>query len=184
MNGDVTVREAMTRDYVGVSESDGIVETAELLLDEDLAGAIVLRGQEPIGMVTAKDVLAWLVHDGSDEDTVAACMTDTVPTISPDASVESAVDELFARSATQLVVIDDGGEPVGVLTQRDVVAASTLSPAEVAVDREIDAARVDRIEADGEGELSDQGICEQCGSLASALVSVGGKSLCADCRDV
>lgn len=186
MNGDVTVREAMTRDYVGVSESDSVVETAALLLDEDLAGAIVLRGQDPIGMVTARDVLSWLVHDGEDGGTVGECMTENVPTILPEKSIEAAVDELFARSATQLLVVDSTGEPLGVLTQRDVVAATTLSPTEEVADREVDSARMERVEADGEGEggFSEQGICERCGALASDLVSFNGQLLCADCRDV
>jgi len=185
MNGDVTVREAMTRDYVGVSESDTVVETAALLLDEDLAGAIVLRGQDPIGMVTARDVLSWLVHDSEDgEGTVGECMTENVPTILPGKSIEAAVDELFARSATQLLVVDSTGEPAGVLTQRDVVAATTLTPTEEATDREVDSARIERVEADGDGGFSDQGICERCGALASELASFNGQLLCADCRDV
>jgi CBS domain-containing protein len=188
MNGDVTVREAMTRDYVGVSESDPLDETAMVLLEADVPGAIVLRGQEPIGMLTARDVLAWVANgDDAESATVADCMSTELPTISPDATLSKATDELFARSATQLVVTDTTGEPVGMLTQRDVVAAGTISPTEETRDHDVEQSRVDpseTIEADGEGTFNDQGICERCGALASDLVSFNGQLLCADCRDV
>lgn len=190
MNGEVTVREAMTRDFVGVSEGDRIVDAAELLLEEDSAGAIVLRGQDPIGMLTAEDVLAWLVADGdSDEATVADGMTDSVPTISPDRSVEDAAELMFSRSVTQLVVSGDDGGPQGVLTQGDIVATTTLASGEAAGENMVDVepARVEAelgAQAEGDGGFSEQGICERCGALTSDLTSFNGQLLCNDCRDV
>ncbi|MFB6189113.1 MAG: CBS domain-containing protein [Halapricum sp.] len=183
MNGDVTVREAMTRDYVGVSESDSIVETAALLLDEDSDSAVVLRGQNPIGMVTARDLLSRLVEAG-DEGTVADCMSTEVPEVPPEQSIEAAVDKLFARSVAQLLVVDSSGELLGILTQRDIVAATTLTPSEAAGDQVAEPARIEDGETDGGEAMSEQGICERCGALTADLVTFNGQSLCADCRDV
>ena len=58
MNENVTVREVMEREFVGVSESDGVLETSELLLREGSDLAVVLRGSEPVGVVTAALVFA------------------------------------------------------------------------------------------------------------------------------
>ncbi|MFW6017738.1 MAG: CBS domain-containing protein [Halapricum sp.] len=187
MNGDVTVQEAMTRDYVGVSGSDSIRDTAELLLEEDAPGAVVLKGQEPIGIVTAGDALSWVVRDGNVDASVTECMTDSVPEVRPEQPIEAAVDELFARSATLLVVADNGGKPLGVLTQRDVIAATTFTPTETTAERDVEPARVEsesQAPADADGGYSEQGICERCGALTADLVSFNGQLLCPDCREV
>ncbi|MCU4716554.1 CBS domain-containing protein [Halapricum hydrolyticum] len=187
MNGDVTVQEAMTRDFVGVSGSDSIRDTAQLLLEEDTPGAVVLKGQEPIGIVTAGDALSWLVRGGSADASVTECMTDTVPEVAPEQPIEAAVDELFAQSATLLVVTDNGGKPLGVLTQRDVIAATTFTPTDTATDQEVEPARLEsepQAPADADGGYSEQGICERCGALTSDLVSFNGQLLCPDCREV
>lgn len=185
MNGDVTVREAMTRDFVGVSEGDGMVEAASLLLEEDAAGAVVLRGMNPVGMLTAADVLAWLVANGAVEDaTVGDAMAESVPTVAPETSIEDAAELLFTHSTDQLVVTD-GGQPLGVLTQGDIVAATTFAPGEQSSHAE--PARVESepgATAQGDGGFSEQGICERCGALTSDLSSFNGQLLCSDCMDV
>ncbi|QSG08353.1 CBS domain-containing protein [Halapricum desulfuricans] len=187
MNGDVTVQEAMTRDYVGVSGSDSVRDTAKLLLEEETPGAVVLKGREPIGIVTASDALSCHVGDESADAAVTECMSDVVPEVAPDQPIEAAVDELFAQSATMLVVTDNGGEPLGVLTQRDVIAATTFTPSEVSSEQNAEPARLEsesQAPADADGGYSEQGICERCGALTSDLVSFNGQLLCPDCREV
>lgn len=193
MNGEVTVREAMTPEFVGVSEGDDIVDAAALLLDEETPGAVVLRGSEPVGMLTDRDVLGWLVSDG-EGGTVADAMRDGVPTISPNQSVEDAAAEMFSRSTSQLLVVNERGELQGVLTRSDIVATTTLAPVD---EPETEAMEDTRREAAvrhesettvaagaGDGGFSEQGICERCGALAGSLASVNGELLCSDCRDI
>jgi len=187
MNGDVTVQEAMTRDFVGVSGSDTIRDTANLLLEEDAPGAVVLEGVDPVGVVTASDALSWLVDDGRADATVTECMSEQVPSVTADQEIGAAVDALFAQSATLLVVTDDGGEPLGVLTQRDVIAATAFSPGQAVTDQEVEPARIEsesESPTNADGGYSDQGICGRCGALTSDLVSFNGQLLCPDCRDV
>lgn len=190
MNGDVTVREAMTRDFVGVSEGDRVVDAASLLLEENAAGAVVLRGQEPVGLLTEKDVLSVVVRDGDTEDaTVADAMRSSVPTVDPDSSIADAAELMFSHSCSQLVVTDATATPVGVLTQADIVATTTLSTTATAEtnDSTVEPARVEAevgATADGEASFSEQGICERCGSLTGDLTSFNGQLLCDDCMDV
>jgi CBS domain-containing protein len=197
MNGEVTVREAMTPEFVGVSEGDDIVDAAELLLAEDVPGAVVLRGNEPVGMLTGRDVLQWLVDsDDGAEATVREGMRDGVPSISANRSVDDAAAEMFARSTSQLLVVDEEGDLQGVLTKGDIVAATTLGPTEQApavdsVQHEAERTTVvhENLEATaagsaGDGGFSEQGICERCGALAAELTTTNGELLCSDCRDV
>jgi CBS domain-containing protein len=203
MDGDVPVREVMDGEYVGVSESDTVRETAKLLLTEGVESVVVLRGSEPVGLVTRGDALSAFVSDEGDAN-VGEAMRRTVPTVSPGATLGEAADELAALDTGHLVV-SDGTQPVGVLTEHDLVAASPFAPgrespgsATATVGRSDDpdveyGETRDEQYDDGEefGEsrppergFEDQSICEGCGSLARDLSTFNGQLLCADCRDI
>ncbi len=194
MNGDVTVREVMDREYVGVSESDDLVQSAALLLEEDADTAVVIRGTEPVGVLTCRNVLEVLV-DGQDPRTasVAEAMTETVSTVPPEFSLEEAADMMSARDARRLVVRDSGGgEPLGIITEHDVLATRpygrtreerhAIAESDTA-EPSADAMR-ESATAESAATFQDQSICEGCGTLTSDLSSFNGQLLCGDCRDM
>lgn len=193
MQRDVTVREVMDDTYVGVSAGDDVLETADLLLSEGAAVAVVQEGSEVVGGLAPRDVMELIV-DGTDPGaaTVADAMTEAVRTIQPDRSLADARDRMTAR-ATGWLVVTDGDGPAGVVTERDLLAGSTLhsegttEPGAAAGDAgAVPAAGA----AAGEGETAaedafeDQGICEICGSLTHDLASFNGQLRCTDCRSV
>jgi CBS domain-containing protein len=193
MNANVTVQDMMDREYVGVSESDDLVETVELLLREDAETAVVQRGSEHVGVLTERDILAALV-DGPDPETasVGDVMTSSVPTISPDRRLDVAADKMSTEEAGRLVVTN-GSEPLGTITERDLLAARTReleSVPETAGEPPIvagTAATAEREEdtmGETAGSYQDQSICEGCGTLASDLASFNGQLLCSECRDM
>lgn len=204
MNSDLTVREIMDREYVGVSESDGLIETVELLLEEDKETAVVLHGSEHVGVLTERDVLSLLVGESDPaEATVSDAMTETVPTVSPEETISSAADQLSTQSARRLVVTN-GTEPLGVVTEEDLLAGRSYSteraeavagggnvaagggPEATAAPTETGTEGLEAHEgSEFENQaFEDQGICEVCGSLTRDLTSFNGQLLCAECRDM
>jgi CBS domain-containing protein len=189
MQSDVTVREMMDREYVGVSEADSLVETAELLLRENAGAAVVQRGSEHVGVVSQRDILALLV-DGPDPEAAAVgdAMTESVPTIDPGSSLESAADRLATQSSGRLLVTN-GTEPLGFITERDLLATRTHQPGEAgATTPEAEAVNAAMHDAETAAEVDEpfeeQGICEVCGTLTHDLSSFNGQLLCADCRSM
>ncbi|MFB6185197.1 MAG: cyclic nucleotide-binding/CBS domain-containing protein [Haloarculaceae archaeon] len=198
MNGDVTVQEMMDREYVGVSESDALLDTCEVMLREGAESVVVLRGSHPVGVMTERDVLAHLVDGGEpSRATVGDVMSESVPTVDPDRPLSAAADEMSAQSTKRLVVTD-GDEPVGVITEHDVVTTASLGPElEERPDADTglnihtqqsnvnaDSGAVTQKPADRETGYEDQGICEVCGTLSRDLSAFNGQLLCADCRDI
>lgn len=191
MESELTVREIMDREYVGVTESDSLVETVELLLDEDKETAVVLHGSEHVGVVTERDILASLV-DGPDprEATVGEVMSEHVPTVEPETTVSTAADQLSTKPARRLVVTN-GAEPEGIITQEDLLAGRNYSiesetataTGEVIAEETIGGAGTATTPPAEEG-FEDQGICEVCGTLTRDLTSFNGQLLCADCREM
>lgn len=190
MNEPVSVREVMNREYVGVSESDGLLETSELLVREDEPTALVLRGNDPVGVVTETDILAYLVSEGGPESaTVSDAMTESVPSISPDARLPEARDRMAAWSTGWVVVVEDD-EPLGTLTDHDILSTARLeSESTTPVEDEGrfatpgEAATANGTTA-SDDSFEEQGICSACGTLTRSLASVNGQLLCSDCRDV
>lgn len=198
MNSDLTVRDVMNREYVGVSESDSIADTVELLLREDATEAVVLRGQDPVGVLTERDVYAVLVEsDDPAEAAVGEAPLTNVPTVAPDVSLDAAADRMATRSVRRLRVVDRG-EMVGLLTDQHLLAARAPQGTEsLELETEPDAetvsmpagtigtqSRGEVTEVGVEAEFDDQSICEGCGTLAHNLAAYNGQLLCGDCRDI
>ncbi|WP_436901944.1 CBS domain-containing protein [Halovenus halobia] len=182
MESELTVREIMDREYVGVTQSDDLVETVELLLAEDKEAAVVLRGSEHVGVVTERDILAALAQ-GPDptEATVGEVMSEHVPTVTPDTTISAAADQLSTQHNRRLVVTD-GAEPEGVVTQEDLLAGRNY-----AIEQESEKATVIHAEgttAPADDSFENQGICEVCGTLTRGLASFNGQLRCPDCREV
>lgn len=181
MNGDVTVRDVMTRDYVGVNEGDTVSGVAELLAEAPADGAVVLRGTEPVGLLDSRAIVA-IVAAGSDpeEITVGSAMGDPPATVEAGAPLSGAISTLIGIDARHLLVVD-GAEIVGLLSVDDVVAAQSTFPEEIEREAPV-AAGVD--EGPVDDRYSTQSVCEACGSLAGSLANVNGQLLCADCREL
>ncbi len=187
MNRDVTVQDVMDREYVGVSESDDLVDTVELLLQSDGDTAVVQRGSEHVGVLTYEDILALLV-DGPDpsEATVGDAMAESVPTVPPDTGLDTAADSMSAQASRRLVVAN-GTEPLGVVSERDLLASRTLSAPSERQTEQLVAGMDSQAEpqsTEQDSGFEDQSICEGCGTFASDLSAFNGQLLCPDCRTI
>ena len=192
MNRDVTVREVANREFVGVSESDDLLETVELLVAEGSDTALVMQGSEPVGVLTDRDVLELLAAEGGVESAVVGdAMQSTVPTIESQATIAEAADRMSAEGTRRLVVAD-AGETLGTLTEHDLFATRPLASNGPEAGRAHPTGEAQTALAADEGTgvesesgegFEEQSICEGCGTLTGDLVAFNGQLLCGDCRD-
>lgn len=192
MERDMSVQEVMDREYVGVSESDDLRETAELMLSEEAESVVVLRGSDPVGVVTERDALKAIVRADEGSPDVKDAMTEAIPKVEPEVTIGEAADEMSAR-ATRRVLVSDGSEPLGVLSEHDLMSASPFAqtangPTTDTRDQPVAGVTAGRGEAENqsgaEGRFADQSLCEACGSLSRDLSPFNGQLLCPDCRDI
>lgn len=197
MNGTVSIRDVMAREYVGVSESDSVAGAARLMRDESVESAVVLRGSEPVGVLGAREVMV-LVAEGSDPTSTAVESVMTAPPIVlvAEADITEAIAEISRRDVRRIVVTE-GGEVVGVVTEHDIITATSAMPEiEVGPGTVSGAETIGETEPGPEGtavagrdapeadQFSAQSVCEVCGSLSANLSEVNGQLVCADCREV
>lgn len=184
MRNDITVRSIMHREFVGVSESDSLRDAAALLCEEEADAAIVLRGRQPVGMLSARDALSAFLSMDASEATVSDAMSDAGPTVEADESLSAAELQLAAGDGRMVVL--DSGEPVGVITDRDVLAATTSSPEERENETNPELEADLAVGDEGAVDSADmtRSICEVCGSLSYELVTRNGQLVCPDCEAV
>ena len=193
MESELSVRDVLTTEYVGVSESDTVLGAVQLMREERVGCVLVLRGAEPVGIMTEWDVLGVVAGETDPaETTIGSVMSAPVLTIDAGRSVTDAAD-MMAKEAIRNLVVTEDDRTLGVLTQRDIITAAGSFQAVASSSQTVEAplagrgADRDRGEdliANGGDEYSTQGVCETCGSFADSLWEANGQLVCADCRSV
>ncbi|MCU4740325.1 CBS domain-containing protein [Halobacteria archaeon AArc-m2/3/4] len=192
MESELLVRDVLTKEYVGVSESDTVLGAVELMREERIGCVLAVRGTEPVGIMTEWDVLGLVVDEGDPgSTTVEDVMSTPVLTIEADRPLPDAATQM-ARENNRNMVVTDGGELLGVLTQRDIIAAAGSFQgatagrpgAEPIVQETVTEGSENETLANGGDEYTTQGVCEACGSLADSLRETNGRLVCPDCRSV
>jgi CBS domain-containing protein len=124
------VREGMSDVVLTVGPHHTLREAAAMMTEKRVGAAIVIDGESPgPRIVSERDVLIS-VGKGQDPDTerVSDHMSDTVITAAPEWSLERAAAEMARRHIRHLVVVENG-EPVGVVSMRDVMRVWTTEGA-------------------------------------------------------
>lgn len=166
----VSVRNVMNQEYVGVSESDPLRGVAELLDESSDTAAVVLRGSEPIGVITGTDIVSVVAETASSRDLTANDVMSEYAAIQVDESLDAVVEQL--REHAVLLVLDNSSV-VGTIEHSDLVPVAALLGETTEPEHQTTAREATDFEP--------QGICERCGSLTQTLRELHGQIVCPDC---
>ncbi|SFB69380.1 CBS domain-containing protein [Halobiforma haloterrestris] len=109
-------------DVVTAQEGDSVEELATRM-DESHVGSIVITdGDEPIGIVTDRDLATRVLGNGMDpsEATAGDVMSEDPTTIDHDAGFYQVTELMSEDGVRRLPVCDDDGELVGIITYDDL----------------------------------------------------------------
>jgi CBS domain-containing protein len=115
------VRDLMTENPTCASPSQSLVEAARMMRDEDVGSLPVCEDDRVIGIVTDRDIVVRAVAEGMhpEEAVLAQVASKELVTLSPDASMDEAVELMRSRAVRRLPVVEDG-RPVGIVTLGDL----------------------------------------------------------------
>jgi CBS domain-containing protein len=102
-----------------------VAEAARLMLKRRVGAAVVVDEHIPgPGMITERDVMR-AVADGRDLEAtpVEACMTFEARTATTNWDLDTAAEEMINGHFRHLVVVDEQGRMVGIVSMRDIVGA-------------------------------------------------------------
>lgn len=116
------VRELKPRDVVTVSKAESLRGAAKLLIGDEIGALLVIGATALEGVFSERD-LARAVSDGVDLDEaeVVEYMTSAPVTVDADGYLGEVIAEMNEFGIRHVVVMEDG-EPLGMVSMRDVVA--------------------------------------------------------------
>ncbi|MBA2530267.1 MAG: CBS domain-containing protein [Euzebyales bacterium] len=115
------VRDFMVSDVVTTTSSAGIVEAANTMIQQKKGPLPVLDGQRVVGMITDRDIIARAVAAGQDPNSmkVSDIMTADLVTVSPDADVSEARQQMAQAQLDRLLVME-GDQLAGIISEADI----------------------------------------------------------------
>lgn len=116
-----SIREVMTQNPELVSGDTTVADAAKLMRDKDFGGVLCGDGDEVSGFLTDRDIALRVVAEGKDptSTTVSEVATTDLHTLSPDDSVEDAI-ELVRQHDIRRVPVVEGAKPVGIVSIGDL----------------------------------------------------------------
>ncbi len=115
------VRDAMSSDVVTVEPSTGIVEAAQRMIQQEKGPLPVVEEDRPVAMVTDRDILARVVAEGRDPNSMTVDDIDSheLVTIGPDQDVDEA-RQLMGQHELDRILVVEGDRLVGIISEADI----------------------------------------------------------------
>ncbi len=116
------VRDIYHKGVIFCKPDTPLQEVVRVMADTDIHAIIVAEGEgkRPLGVVSHTDAIA---HYGEDLSQIRAAqvMTQGVITISKDALVAEAARKMLESRIHRLLVVDEDGTPLGILSTTDII---------------------------------------------------------------
>jgi CBS domain-containing protein len=112
------------QEILAVEPEHTLSEAARRIWDRGVGSAVVISGEGDPGIITERDLLR-AIADGADPTStkVGAYMTPNAVTVTLTWHVVDAARTMIERGFRHLIVLDDAGQVVGMLSIRDMVRA-------------------------------------------------------------
>ena len=104
-------------------------------LCDNWMGALLINGYSGIeGILTERDIL-WAVAEGADmhEERIRSYMTDELEIVDADTSVRATGEVMLRDEIRHVLVRDDEGTIIGVVSIRDILAVALMAETEPAL---------------------------------------------------
>ncbi|MEM2338233.1 MAG: CBS domain-containing protein [Candidatus Bathyarchaeia archaeon] len=118
------MKDVMVTDVVTIEPNVNVRKAVRVMNDFEIGCLIVVEAGRVVGILTERDVLKRVVDEGRkpEETRVGEVMSKPPITISPEASLETAIELMFKHKVKKLPVVEDY-KLVGLITLTDLVRA-------------------------------------------------------------
>ncbi len=113
------------KELVLAREDMSVEEGARLMREESVDSLVVMREGRPVGIVTDRDMVTRFLAAGRERATLGEIMTPDPLTIGINDFAYQALLLMLRHRVRHLIVVDDGGRPIAILTQRELLHSKT-----------------------------------------------------------
>jgi CBS domain-containing protein len=115
------VRDLMVSSVVTIEPATSIVDAARRMIQEEKGPLPVVEGDSPVAMVTDRDIIARVVAEGRDPNSVRVedIATHELVTIGPDQDVNEA-RQLMDQHELDRILVVEGDRLVGIISEANI----------------------------------------------------------------
>lgn len=129
------VSEVMHKGVSTVQIHDSIKKVAALMKREDIGGVPVYKNERPVGFVTDRDiVVSCVAHGHPVEDPISHAMSRDIVFVHEKDDINVATQLMKENQVSRLLVVDEGDQPVGMLTLQDISKFTSRETGDVVTD--------------------------------------------------
>ncbi|MDD2828091.1 MAG: diguanylate cyclase [Sulfuricurvum sp.] len=103
-----------------------MIEVLEYMKDSLSDCVIIQEGSLPLGILTSKDILRFIGDESAIKLPISDVMSTPVDTLSATASIGEGLEYLKSSHFKRIVVTDDEGKVMGIVTQQDLISRTYL----------------------------------------------------------
>jgi len=117
------VADIMTKDVQTSTENEAILNIAKMMYARRIGSVVVVRSNKPIGIITERDLTYKVVANNIQPKVATArdIMTSPIISIKPNDNVYYAFKIMNEKGIKKLIVINETGELIGIVTQTDML---------------------------------------------------------------
>ncbi len=117
------VSDAMSASPLIVAPDTPLLEVTSRMREHRCDYAAVLDGAHPVGVITERDIARWCIHKEVCNATASDLLRRDIRIITKDTPLQEAAILMEESGIHQLLVVDEGGNLVGLLSRHDVLHA-------------------------------------------------------------
>lgn len=118
------IRDRMVSDVVSVEPGTSVVDAARRMIEEKRGPLPVVEGDRVVAMVTDRDVIARVVAEGRDPNSLSVddIATKELVTARPDQELDDARQLMAQHQLDRVLVTEEGDRLVGIISEADLRA--------------------------------------------------------------
>jgi CBS domain-containing protein len=115
------VSDLMVSTVVTIEPGTSVVDAAKRMIQEEKGPLPIVEGDRPVAIVTDRDIIAHVVAEGRDPNSVTVddIATRELVTIGPDQDVDE-VRQLMAQHELDRILVVEGDRLVGIISEADI----------------------------------------------------------------
>lgn len=106
---------------LSVSPEESLYNVLKIMYTRRISSVPVLKRRKPVGIISEKDILRLAGENIPLDSPVKAYMNSPVDTAVPDSLLVEVVEVMNSRNIRRMVVVDEKGHAVNIVTIRDVI---------------------------------------------------------------
>lgn len=120
----LTVGDIASKDVISLKIDCNIKEAAKIFSQNAIDGAPVMKDGKVVGVFTVTDLVHAIAED-KDDATVGELMSTKVIIINEELKLVKAIEILFRKSISRLIIADNDNNLLGIVTRTDLIESIT-----------------------------------------------------------